>query len=117
MPHSRCRTAVRTVVRVVADILRLVVLGTRFRTQLAAEHLFLKKQLALYMEREVKPRRADDATRITLVALSWLIEWRCLLTVVSRIRSFDGIERPSSCGGGGNRRLAGGRDCQPTCSS
>jgi putative transposase len=30
----------------------------------------------------VKPRRADDATRIALVALSWLIDWRRLLTVV-----------------------------------
>jgi hypothetical protein len=30
----------------------------------------------LYVERQVKPRRADDATRITLVALSRLIEWR-----------------------------------------
>jgi hypothetical protein len=27
----------------------------------------------------VKPRRADDATRITLVALSSLIEWRRIL--------------------------------------
>jgi hypothetical protein len=38
--------------------------------------------LALYGERQVKPRRADDATRITLVALSWFIEWRHLPTIV-----------------------------------
>ena len=31
----------------------------------------------------MKPRRADDATRITLVALSRLIEWRRVLTVVN----------------------------------
>jgi hypothetical protein len=36
---------------------------------LAAENLFLRKQLALYVERQMKPRRADDATRITLVLL------------------------------------------------
>jgi hypothetical protein len=36
----------------------------------------------VYVERQVKPRRADDATRITLVALSWLIDWRRVLTVV-----------------------------------
>ena len=30
----------------------------------------------------MKPRRADDATRIALVALSRLVEWRRLLTVV-----------------------------------
>jgi hypothetical protein len=38
--------------------------------------------LALYLERQVKPRRADDATRVALVALSWLVDWRRLLTVV-----------------------------------
>jgi putative transposase len=30
----------------------------------------------------VKPRRADNATRLTLVALSYLIEWLRVLTVV-----------------------------------
>jgi putative transposase len=48
----------------------------------AAENLFLRKQLAFYRERQVKPRRADDATRITLVVLSHLIEWKAVLTVV-----------------------------------
>ena len=50
--------------------------------QVAAENLFLRKQLALYVERQVKPRRADDPTRIVLVALSRLIEWRRILTIV-----------------------------------
>jgi len=38
--------------------------------------------VALYLERQVKPRRADDATRLTLIALSRLIDWRQLITVV-----------------------------------
>jgi hypothetical protein len=38
--------------------------------------------LALYIERQAKSRRADDATRIVLVALSRLVDWRRLLTVV-----------------------------------
>jgi hypothetical protein len=42
----------------------------------------LRKQLALSVERQVKPRRADDATRIVLVALSRLVDWRRVLTVV-----------------------------------
>ena len=50
--------------------------------QLAAENLFLRKQLALHVERQVKPRRADDTTRIALVALSWLIDWRRIFMVV-----------------------------------
>src|ERR1700688_4428576 len=32
------------------------------RAQLAAESLFLRKQLALYQERQAKPRRPDPAT-------------------------------------------------------
>jgi transposase InsO family protein len=36
----------------------------------------------LGVERQVKPRRADDATRITLVALSRLVDWRRLLVIV-----------------------------------
>jgi hypothetical protein len=54
----------------------------RPRAALTAENLFLKKQLALYLERQAKPRRADDETRVALVALSRLVDWRRLLTVV-----------------------------------
>ena len=44
------------------DVLRLLLLGTRSSAALQAENMFLRKQLALYLEREVKPRRATDAT-------------------------------------------------------
>src|SRR5262245_13292082 len=79
---SRSRHAVHTILRFVGDLVRLVVGAVRSRAQLSAENLFLKKQLALYVERPVKPRRADDATRIALVALSRLIDWRRILTIV-----------------------------------
>ncbi len=46
-----------------------------------AENLFLRKQLVLYLERKVKPRRANDATRLTLVLLSRLFAWRQALTL------------------------------------
>jgi len=39
----------------------------RPHVQLAAEHLFLRKQLALYLERQVKPRRAAAAIRFVMV--------------------------------------------------
>jgi putative transposase len=68
--------------RVLVDALRFVSLGFQSRSQLAAENLFLRKQLALYGERRVKSRRADDATRITLVVLAQLIDWRAALTIV-----------------------------------
>jgi putative transposase len=52
------------------------------RAALAAENLFLRKQLALYLERRVKPHRARGATRLTLVLLSRLFHWRPALTIV-----------------------------------
>ncbi len=68
--------------RLLVDIVRFTSVGFRSRSQLAAENLFLRKQLALYTERQVRPRRADNATRITLVMLSKLIDWRAVLTIV-----------------------------------
>src|SRR2546427_12843594 len=82
MALSQCCSPVRTVLRIAGDLVRLVAAAARSHAQLAAENLFLRKELALYVERQVKPRRADDATRIALVALSWLIDWRRILTVV-----------------------------------
>ena len=80
--HPSRSTVWRTAVRVLLDIARFVSCGFRSRSQLVAENLFLRKQLALYRERQVKPCRADDATRITLVMLSHLIDWRAALTIV-----------------------------------
>jgi putative transposase len=79
---SRFRVAVGTILCPVGDLVRMVAGVLRSRAPLSAENLFLRKQLALYVERQVKPRRADDATRITLVVLSWVIDWRRVLTVV-----------------------------------
>ncbi len=71
-----------TILHVGLDLVAVISAAMRSRAQLAAENLFLRKQLALYLERQVKPRRADNATRITLVGLSWFVDWRQLLTVV-----------------------------------
>ena len=83
MSQSRLRSLVRTLLRVATDVVSLVSSTSRSRAQLAAENLFLRKQLALYLERQLKPHRADDATRIMLVALSRFVEWRRLLTIVT----------------------------------
>jgi transposase InsO family protein len=71
-----------TIFAVTRDLVSLASSAMRSRAQLTAENLFLRKQLALCQERRVKPRRADDATRIVLVALSRLVEWRQLLVIV-----------------------------------
>ncbi len=76
------RILCRTILRVATDLVSLMSLALRSRAQLAAENLFLRRQLALYLERQAKPRRADDATRITLVALSRFVEWRRVLIIV-----------------------------------
>jgi hypothetical protein len=41
---------------VASDLVRLLVLVSRSRRALAAENLFLRKQLALFQERKVKPQ-------------------------------------------------------------
>jgi putative transposase len=68
--------------RILADLVHFVCLGLRSRSSLAAENLFLRKQLAFYQERKVKPRRADNPTRLTLVLLSRWFDWRDALVVV-----------------------------------
>jgi hypothetical protein len=49
---------------------------------LAAENLFLRKQLALYQECQVKPQRVTDGTRCTLVWLSHWFDWPSALAIV-----------------------------------
>lgn len=72
----------RTLIVLVATVLQYIVIGHRPNGRLAAENLFLRKQLALFPEREIKPRRADDATRVALVWLSRAFNWREALVVV-----------------------------------
>ena len=66
---------IRTALLLVRDLVRFVVFACSSHTRLAAENLFLRKQLAFYVERNVRPRRLDDATRIALVALARVIDW------------------------------------------
>jgi putative transposase len=79
--RSSWASASRIVCRLLVDSLTFLSLGLRSRSRLAAENLFLRKQLALYAERRVRAR-ADDATRITLILLARWIDWRAVLTIV-----------------------------------
>jgi putative transposase len=65
-----------------SDAVRFLWLYLRSPVALAAENLFLRKQLALYRERDIKPRRASNTTRIALVCLSLWFDWRHALVVV-----------------------------------
>src|ERR687887_1365250 len=64
------------------DVVRFLRLCVRSPAALAAENLFLRKQLALYQERHSKPRRATNATCLVLMWLGRWFDWRHALAVV-----------------------------------
>jgi len=70
------------VLRVLADLIGLLVLTVRSRRSIQAENLVLRRQLALFKERGVRPRRIDAATRFSLAWLSRLCDWRSCVIVV-----------------------------------
>jgi hypothetical protein len=57
--------------------------SARSRTAVAAEVLFLRKQLAYYHEHNIQPRRLTDAARLSLVLWSRFFDWREALAVVT----------------------------------
>jgi putative transposase len=71
-----------TILMLCSDGRRYLMCRLRSSKALAAENLFLRKQLALYQERHVKPRRATPATRVTLVWLARWCDWRQALVLV-----------------------------------
>lgn len=52
---------------------------TSSRASLAAEVLFLRKQLAFYQERKIKPRRFDDSARLSMLLFAKLFDWKSAL--------------------------------------
>src|SRR2546425_514475 len=73
---------VRSAFAVIDDLLTFLHLCLRSPSAVAAENLFLRKQLGLYVERKTKPRRATDSIRFTLARLSRFFDWRNALTIV-----------------------------------
>lgn len=72
----------RIVVDLFSDGVRLVLLLLRTSAQIRAENLVLRKQLAQYVERGVKPRRVDAATRMSLALLTRLFDWHHAMVIV-----------------------------------
>jgi putative transposase len=69
-------------VQLAAETVRWWGIAGRSQRSIEAENLFLRRQLALYIERGVKPRRIASVTRITLALLSRFCNWRDALVVV-----------------------------------
>jgi hypothetical protein len=64
------------------DFPSLLMLAFRSRSAVEAENLFLRKQLALFQERKIKPHRADDSTRWLMSFVSRWFDWGNALVVV-----------------------------------
>jgi len=75
-----------------SDGMRFITLLARSRTALAAENLFLRKQLACYQERNIRPRRFSNVSRFILVRLSRGFAWKDALVNVTP-RTFIGWHR------------------------
>ena len=89
MAMTRCTHLLCTLLQLTSALLTLLYDSLRFlrlclrpSLTLAAENLFLRKQLAMYQERHVKPTRTTSATRLVLVWLSRWFDWRQALAVV-----------------------------------
>jgi putative transposase len=72
--HVRQRATM--LISFIVDAVCYLGLCLRPNPALAAENLFLRQQLALYEERQVKPRRATNAMRLAMVWLSSWFDWR-----------------------------------------
>jgi putative transposase len=67
----------------ISEVLTFIPLMACSQASLAAEILFLRKQLAFYQERKIKPRRFDDAARLSMLLFSKLFDWRSALINVT----------------------------------
>lgn len=76
------RHCAATINPVLLDLAELLRLATKSRSALIAENLFLRKQLAMYQERKIRPHRAQDSARWLMACLSRRFDWRNAIVVV-----------------------------------
>ena len=74
--------SIESVFEIASDAFSLSRLMVRSKLSLAAKNLFLRKQVASYEERGVRPQRLSDLVRLCLVLLSYLFDWHPVLKVV-----------------------------------
>ena len=72
----------RIIGRLIEDALRWLMLLARSTESVRAENLLRRRQLAMFLERGVRPHRIDAATRVSLAVLARLFDWRSALVVV-----------------------------------
>jgi len=85
--QSAWRRHLRSVLTVVWELLRdgwqFMSVVARSRKAMAAEILFLRKQLAYYQDHNIRPHRLTDAARLSLVVWSRLFNWKEALAIVT----------------------------------
>jgi len=72
----------RSLTVVLAIVGDLIAVLFRSRAAVIAENLFLRRQLALYLERKARRRRPSPATKFALVILSRFFPWESALAIV-----------------------------------
>jgi hypothetical protein len=85
-----------------SEVLTFFPLMACSQASLAAEILFLRKQLAFYQERKIKPRRFDDGARLSMLLLSKLFDWRSALVNVTPDTFTGWHKKRFSCSGVGS---------------
>jgi putative transposase len=80
--HESVIALFQIALRLLIDLIALLGLTFRRWRATAAEILVLRRQIALYKERGIKPRRIDSVARISLALLSRFFNWREALVVV-----------------------------------
>jgi putative transposase len=91
-PWHELRSIATTVSELVREGLQFLKTMARPRAALAAEILFLRKQLAYYEEHQVRPRRLTDGARLSLLVWSRFFDWRKALKIV-KAETFIGWHR------------------------
>jgi len=79
---ERMHALARMIAGLLSDSFRLFLLLLRSSTAIRAENLVLRKQLAQYIERGVRPRRIDAVARISLALLTRLFDWQNAVVIV-----------------------------------
>ena len=72
----------RATIGILSEVLKLGRLFLRSATAIRAENLVLRRHLARYIERGIKPRRVDHVTRVNLSVFSRLFNWRDAIVIV-----------------------------------
>ena len=72
---SGCLRILFVIRHLLADFAPQATLLCRSQGALAAENLFLRKQLALFQERKVKPHRATGAARFLMALVDRFFDW------------------------------------------